>query len=74
MDPVFLAMLAKLGVKTVIEVMGAWKKAGEPTDEEIRALFIEDKPKNLLKTWKKRHGNCPRAPSAECRCYWPSCL
>jgi len=50
MDPVFLAMLAKLGVETVIDVIGAWKKAGEPTDEEIRALFIEDKPEALLKT------------------------
>lgn len=50
MDPVFLAMLAELGVETVIDMIGAWKKAGEPTDEEIRALFIEDKPEDLFKT------------------------
>jgi hypothetical protein len=50
MNSVLLAMLTKLGVETVIDVIGAWKRAGEPSDEEIRALFfIEDKPKGLLK-------------------------
>lgn len=43
-------MLAKLGVETVIDMIGAWKQAGEPTDETIRALFKEDKPEELLKT------------------------
>lgn len=32
---------------------GAWKRAGEPTDEEIRAIFIEDKPEDLLNTLNK---------------------
>jgi len=31
-------------------MIGAWKQAGEPTDEEIRALFIKDKAEDLLKT------------------------
>jgi len=34
-----------------IDVIGAWKRAGEPTDEEIRTLFIEDKPEDLLKIY-----------------------
>ena len=49
-------MLAKLGEETVVGMIGAWKKAGEPTDMEIWALFIEDKPEDLLKTWKKGDG------------------
>jgi len=44
-----LAMLAKLGAETVIDEIGAWKWTAEPTDEEIRALFIEDKPEDRLK-------------------------
>jgi hypothetical protein len=28
---------------------GAWKQAGEPKDEEIRAHLIEDKHEDLLK-------------------------
>ncbi|MDD2901825.1 MAG: hypothetical protein PHU44_05270 [Syntrophales bacterium] len=59
MDPVFLAMLAKLGLEMVIGVIGALKRAGEPTDEEIRALFIEEKPEDLLKTRKQGHGDFP---------------
>jgi len=38
----------KLGVETVIDVIGAGKQAGEPADEEIRALFIKDKPEDLF--------------------------
>jgi hypothetical protein len=48
MDPVFLAMLAKLRVETAIDVIGAWKQAGEPTNEEIRALFITQKRRVIL--------------------------
>ena len=50
MDPVFLAILVKLGVETVIDVIGTWKQAGEATDEKTRALLKEDKPEDLLRT------------------------
>jgi hypothetical protein len=36
MDPVFMEMLVKREVETVIDVIGARKWAGEPTSEEIR--------------------------------------
>jgi len=45
-------MVAKLGVETVIGVIEALKRAGEPTDEEIYALFIKDKPEDLLNNFK----------------------
>jgi hypothetical protein len=43
-------MLAKLGVETVPDVIGAWKRTGKPTGAEIRLLFLEDKPKDRRKT------------------------
>jgi len=33
-----------------IDVIGAWKRAGEPAEKEIRAFLIKDKPEGLLKT------------------------
>jgi hypothetical protein len=30
--------------------MGPKKRTGKPTGEELRALFIEDKPEDILKT------------------------
>lgn len=47
-DAAFLVLLAKFGVETVIELIGAWKQSGEPTDEEIRALKITKKPEEYF--------------------------
>lgn len=49
MDPVLIAMLAKLGVETVLDVIQAWKKSGEPTTEEIRALKIDKAPETYFR-------------------------
>ena len=49
MDPVFLALLVKLGVETVIDVIRDWKNAGEPTPEQIREAFIEKTPEELMR-------------------------
>lgn len=39
-----IAMLAKMGIEAGIELIQTWKKAGEPTPEEIRAAYIEKRP------------------------------
>lgn len=49
MDPIFIAMLAKLGIDTAINLIDAWKKSGEPTPEEIRQAFIDKKPEDYFK-------------------------
>jgi hypothetical protein len=41
-------MLAKLGVETVLDVIQAWRKSGEPTAEQIRALRIEKLPEDYF--------------------------
>ena len=48
MDPVFLAMLAKLGVETVLDVIGSWKRSGMPSDEDIKALYINKEPEEYF--------------------------
>lgn len=49
MNPLLIAQIAVLGVDTVINIIGAWKESGEPTPEEIRAAFIDKKPKDFFK-------------------------
>jgi len=48
MDPVFLAMLAKLGVETVLDVIGSWKRSGMPSDDDIKGLYIEKEPEEYF--------------------------
>ncbi len=48
MDPVFLAMLAKLGVETVLDLLGSWKRSGMPSDEDIKALYITKEPEDYF--------------------------
>jgi hypothetical protein len=41
-------VVEKLRVETAIDVIGAWKQAGEPTNEEIQALFMTQKRRVIL--------------------------
>ena len=50
MDPVFLAMLAKLGIDTVVGLVKSWQASGEPTEEQIREAFLTLRPEDYLKT------------------------
>lgn len=49
MDPVFLALLAKHGIETVMGIIDAWKKAGEPSEAEIREAMITKQPGDYFK-------------------------
>lgn len=49
MDPVFVAMLAKYGIEAILEITQAWKTAGEPTPEQIRALKDIKDPEEYFK-------------------------
>jgi len=42
-------MLRKVRIKTVISLNGTWRRTGEPTAEEFRALVKKDQPGNPLK-------------------------
>lgn len=44
-----IALLARLGIEAGIELIETWKKAGEPTAEEIRQAFIDKKPEDYFK-------------------------
>jgi hypothetical protein len=48
MDQIFLAMLAKLGVETVLDVIGSWKRSGMLSDEDIKALYINKEPEEYF--------------------------
>lgn len=48
MDPIFIAMLAKLGIDTAVQLIAAWKDSGQPTEDEIRAAFITKRPEDYF--------------------------
>ena len=49
MDPIFIALLAKFGVETIIEIIQSWRASGEPTPEQIREAFINLKPEDFFR-------------------------
>jgi hypothetical protein len=49
MDPVFLALLAKYGFETVLNIIQGWQRSGEPTPEQIREAYITKPPDEYFK-------------------------
>jgi len=48
MDAMMIAMLSAYGLNAVLEIVQAWKASGEPTEEEIKALYITMKPEDYF--------------------------
>ena len=48
MTPLMIAYLATYGINAVVSIIDAWKAAGSPTEDEIRAAFITMRPEDYF--------------------------
>lgn len=56
MTPLMIAYLATYGINAVVSIIDAWKAAGSPTEDEIRAAFITKRPEDYFTQPTKEAG------------------